>query len=102
MQVIPDSAAEPAIIAGRKGDKMAKHKMSSARNMPDAANADNSLEGYAAINQMDDAEEIRQLAYKFYEDRNGEEGSPDDDWFRAEQEVRRRRYDEQALNRGQS
>ena len=70
---------------------MEKHKMPSARNMPDAANADNSLEGYAAINKDAD-EEIRQLAYKFYEERDRDEGNPDDDWFRAEEEVRRRRY----------
>ena len=70
---------------------MAKHKMPTARNMPDAANSGNSLEGYAAINKVDDEEEIRQIAYRFYEERGREDGSPEDDWFRAEQEVRRKR-----------
>ena len=60
--------------------------------MPDAANSQQSLEGYAAIN-VDPESEIAQLAYQLYLDR-GEDGhgDADGDWFRAEQEVRRRRH----------
>jgi hypothetical protein len=36
-------------------------------------------------------EEIARLAYSYYEARGGQDGSSEDDWFRAEQEVRRRR-----------
>lgn len=64
-----------------------------ARNLPDAANADQNLQGYAAINDIADAdkEEIARLAHRYYQERAGAEGSSDDDWFRAEQEVRRSR-----------
>jgi hypothetical protein len=62
-----------------------------ARNLPDAANSEQSLEGYAAINSQPDSE-IAQLAYQLYLERgeNGH-GDADGDWFRAEEEVRRRR-----------
>ena len=62
-----------------------------AKNLPDAASSGASLMGYAAINAVDD--EIAQLAYRYYQQRQerGAEGSADDDWFRAEQEVRRTR-----------
>ena len=36
-------------------------------------------------------EEIACLAYSYWEARGGEGGSSDEDWFRAEQEVRRKR-----------
>ncbi|MGO9094163.1 MAG: DUF2934 domain-containing protein [Bryobacteraceae bacterium] len=40
---------------------------------------------------ISEQEEIERLAYSYYEARGGQEGSSEDDWFRAEQEVRRRR-----------
>jgi hypothetical protein len=39
----------------------------------------------------DEGEEIERLAYSYWEARGGEGGSPEEDWFRAEAEVRRRR-----------
>ena len=38
--------------------------------------------------QLSDAEheQIEKLAYQLWEERGGPLGSPDDDWFRAEQE----------------
>lgn len=36
-------------------------------------------------------EEIARLAYAYYEARGGEGGSAEEDWLRAEQELRRRR-----------
>ncbi len=36
-------------------------------------------------------EEIERLAYSYWLERGGQGGSPEDDWFRAEQELRRRR-----------
>jgi hypothetical protein len=64
-----------------------------ARSLPDAANSDNSLEGYAAINGLDDHSETARRAHELYLQRvsSGADGSADDDWFRAEQEVRRDR-----------
>jgi len=61
-----------------------------ARNLPDAANAEQSLEGYAAINADPDSE-IAQVAFALYQERGENAGDADGDWFRAEQEVRRRR-----------
>jgi hypothetical protein len=65
----------------------------SARNMPDAANSDASLQGYAAVNAASGETEIARRAYDLYLERQREciEGCADDDWFRAENEVRRRR-----------
>jgi len=38
-----------------------------------------------------DREEIARLAYSYWEARGGEGGSAEEDWLRAEQELRRRR-----------
>ena len=40
---------------------------------------------------VSEQQEIERLAYSYFEARGGQEGSSEDDWFRAEQEVRRRR-----------
>ena len=40
---------------------------------------------------ISEQQEIERLAYSYYEARGGQDGSSEDDWFRAEQEVRRRR-----------
>ncbi|MDZ4796726.1 MAG: hypothetical protein SGI92_01085 [Bryobacteraceae bacterium] len=63
-----------------------------ARNMADAANSEQSLEGYAAINGLSEEDEIARVAHQFFEERQrgGTPGSSDGDWFRAE-EVRRGR-----------
>jgi hypothetical protein len=69
-----------------------KHSRHPATSLADAANAENSLEGYAAINNLDEHDNIARLAHQFYEERTrrGTGGSADDDWFRAEAQVRRR------------
>jgi len=36
-------------------------------------------------------DEVAQLAYSYWEARGGEGGSPWEDWFRAEEELKRRR-----------
>ena len=63
--------------------------------MPDAANAGQSLMGYAAINGLGlgDQDEIARLAYQYFQERQdqGTDGDADGDWFRAEEEVRRTR-----------
>lgn len=66
-------------------------RIDSARSLTDATSRDNYLEGYAAINNVDEHGEVSQLAYEYYLQRGEKHGSPEDDWLRAEQEVRRRR-----------
>jgi hypothetical protein len=63
-----------------------------ARNLPDAANSEQSMQGYAAINGLDEDAEIAREAYKMFQERgNDDKGDADGDWFRAEAEVRRKR-----------
>jgi hypothetical protein len=45
----------------------------------------------AAFETVSDREEIERLAYSYWEARGGQEGSPEEDWLRAEQELRNRR-----------
>lgn len=71
-------------------DPSAHADIDTARSMPDAANAQHSLEGYASINADPDSE-IARTAFELYQQRGESPGDADGDWFRAEQEVRRRR-----------
>ncbi len=49
-------------------------------------------EGSATTSQPAiDRREIEELAYYYWLERGGQGGSPEDDWFRAEQELRRQR-----------
>jgi hypothetical protein len=68
-----------------------KSRIESARSLQDAANADNSLQGYAAINDPAEHEEIARLAYGYYLERGETAGSAEEDWLRAEREVRTRK-----------
>jgi hypothetical protein len=74
-------------------DPNAHADMATARNMPDAANAGQSLMGYAAVNGMADQDRVAQLAWEYFQNRQreGTPGTADDDWFRAESEVLRGR-----------
>ena len=45
----------------------------------------------AIAEMISEQEEIARLAYFFWEDRGRTGGSPEDDWFRAEQEIRARK-----------
>jgi DUF2934 family protein len=71
----------------------AHKEIKTARNLPDAANAEESIEGYASINGLDERTEVARLAYKLYEERGRQAGDADGDWFRAEEEVRRQRME---------
>jgi hypothetical protein len=68
-------------------------KTDTARSLADAASSENSLQGYAAINNVDENSEIARRAHEFWTERQraGQEGTADDDWFRAEDEVLRKR-----------
>ena len=74
-------------------DPQAHKEIETSRNMPDAANAGQSLQGYAAVNGLGGDDEVARLAYEFFRQREqkGEPGNADADWFRAEQEVLRRK-----------
>ena len=74
-------------------DPHAHGDVKTARNMVAAASAEQSLQGYAAVAGLDESDDIARLAYKLYQERTeaGQVGSADDDWLRAEQEVRRTR-----------
>lgn len=41
--------------------------------------------------RVPDREEIARLAYSYWVERGGRGGSPEDDWYRAERELRERR-----------
>ena len=66
-------------------------EVNTARNLADAANSSQSLEGYASINAIGDDQEIAKMAYRLYRERveTSCDGCAEDDWFRAEEEVRR-------------
>jgi hypothetical protein len=75
-------------------EKPSEHKrIGTARNLSDAANAEQSIQGYASVNGLDEQTEIARLAYKLFEERGDQEGDADGDWFRAEEEVRRNRQE---------
>jgi hypothetical protein len=42
-------------------------------------------------NWLEDRNQVERLAYQYWEERGCQHGCHDDDWFRAEQEIRRRR-----------
>lgn len=66
-------------------------KADSARSLTDATMGEDALESYASINNSDEHSEVAQLAYQYYLERGDKHGKPEDDWMRAENEVRRRR-----------
>ena len=72
-------------------DTSRHHEAETARNLPDAANAEQSIQGYASVNGLDEESEIARVAYELFQQRGEKNGDADGDWFRAEQEVRRRR-----------
>lgn len=69
-----------------------KHSLPSARSLRDAANSENSLEGYAAMNANDpDHDDIARLAYQLWEESGRPHGAAEEHWFQAEEELRRQR-----------
>ena len=67
-------------------DPTAHPDIETARNMPDAANAQQSIQGYAALTAW--MRMTRSLAsLSALSERGEEQGDADGDWFRAEEEV---------------
>jgi hypothetical protein len=84
------AAAAPA------NKRRAARAKSSAGNQPDAVPEDLSAQSGTAAQQAPpdpavDREEVERLAHSYWEARGCPEGSAEEDWFRAEQEVRARR-----------
>lgn len=71
-------------------DPAAHQDIETAKSLPDAVNAEQSILGYAAVNGLDERDEIARIAYDLYNQRNGGPGDADGDWYQAEQEIRRR------------
>jgi hypothetical protein len=74
-------------------DPNAHPGVETARSMSDAANSEDTLGGYAAVNAVTDAPEesaIAQLAYEIYRQRevSGTPGSAESDWVEAESRLR--------------
>jgi len=74
-------------------DPHAHPDIPTAHSLLQAADAGESIQGYAAVNGLTDDSEIAELAYEYFERRQSEGigGSAEDDWHRAERECRRRR-----------
>src|SRR5690242_13967965 len=53
-------------------DPHAHPDIDTARNLPDAADAEQSLEGYASVNGLSDQSEIARVAYRLYLERERE------------------------------
>jgi len=74
-------------------DPHAHKDIPTAHSLMDAADAGQSMQGYAAVNGLGDDSEIAALAYEYFERRQAEgtDGSAEEDWHRAERECRKRR-----------
>ncbi len=73
---------------------MARRRSEEAEAMESVAEESVLVEPVAETRCRDDAadqEEIARLAYSYWESRGRQGGSPADDWFRAEEEVKTRR-----------
>ncbi|MBC7926545.1 MAG: hypothetical protein H7039_12890 [Bryobacteraceae bacterium] len=79
-------------IRDQAEDPHAHEEIRTARSLADATNAGQSLQGYAAMNDLTEDSEIASLAHGFFLQRKGtgKHGSAEDDWFRAEQQLRDR------------
>ena len=61
-----------------------------AHSLTEATSQENYLESYAAINAVDEHSQVSELAYQFFLERGEKHGTPEGDWLRAEEEMKRR------------
>jgi hypothetical protein len=95
-----------ATLKQQEEHQQEENRLPPAHSLRDAANTDNTLEGYAAMNDVpqdsaiaeevlehpfDEHAETAKLAYDYYLERGGGHGAHEDDWYRAEREIRSRR-----------
>jgi hypothetical protein len=73
-------------------DRHAHPDVETAHALSQMTSSGQTLQGYMAMNGGAGEAEIMELAYSYYLDRqkNGKEGSAEEDWFRAENEIRDR------------
>jgi hypothetical protein len=74
-------------------DPHAHKEIRTAHSLAEAADSGQSIQGYAAVNGLDEHSEIAAVAYQLFEKSQAEgcEGCAEDDWHLAEREVRKRR-----------
>jgi hypothetical protein len=100
MGVVPGGAAEPGrgTAEAREGESatraVAERKPPTAASHTTADSAPQKSPVTMSSNISD--EEIRRRAYELYESRGGNGGSPEDDWYRAERELRARKSSKSA------
>ena len=104
---------------GREEGQAPAHSDSrSAHSLEDETNSNDTFQGYAAMNNVDEhsaiakeaasetggheREEIARLAYQYHQERGGHHGSHEDDWYRAEQVIRERRAKSTKASTGHS
>lgn len=96
MGVAPSAAAEPTrggTIEAGGADRTATRDVTE-RKPPAASHttADSAPQkSPVTMSSMISDDDIRQRAYELYEQRGHQGGSPEDDWYQAEQELRSRR-----------
>jgi len=86
-----DSTAGPAKKPRSSRPKhIAKPRATSSRKLPVDTAAVEPTEAFLAINGPD-KEGVAHLAYTYWLERGGQGGSTEDDWYRAEQELKARK-----------
>ncbi len=81
------AAAQPALEVRTKRAKSAARPRKSSVRIKKTVSED---EGQGRDSELVTREDIARLAYAFWEERGGRGGSSDEDWFRAENELRGR------------
>jgi len=84
--------SDPVLSPGAAPARVSKPKVSRNQNAKTAAPAAGVGEMTPGVAEMSaDREQIAHLAYSYWEARGREGGSPEQDWLRAEQELRGKR-----------
>jgi hypothetical protein len=81
------ATAQPALEVRTKRAKSPARPRKSSIRIKTTASED---QGHVRDSELVTREDIARLAYAFWEERGGQGGSPDEDWFRAENELRSR------------
>ena len=81
-----NSASEPMLSGGAAPARARKHAPAKRKTNPAVENSPST----EVVSKTPTLEEIAQLAYSYWESRGYQGGSPEEDWLRAEQEIRQR------------
>jgi hypothetical protein len=84
--------SDPVLSPGAAPARVSKPKASRNQNAKTAATTVGVAEMTGGVAEMSaDREQIAHLAYSYWEARGRQDGSPEQDWLRAEQELRGKR-----------